>query len=70
MTIEYDRLTESPYIYNATSGQFITYDDPVSFEAKSRWAKKKGLKGVKIFSIQHDTVDGLLLKAAKKPWRD
>ncbi|KAK9896213.1 glycoside hydrolase family 18 protein [Cystobasidium minutum MCA 4210] len=66
--IEYDRLTESPYIYNSSSGELITYDNPISFGAKSKWAKEKGLLGVKIFSLQHDTLDGALIDAVRQPW--
>lgn len=62
----WDDTTASPFLYDKTSGLFVTYDNPDSIKAKTAWAKKAGLKGIKLFSVQGDTGD--LIKAAKEGW--
>lgn len=64
----FDQVTQSPWIYNSTTGELVVYDDMRSLFVKSRYAKEQGLKGVKIFSVQHDTTDGALLRAVRGAW--
>lgn len=43
-----------PYLYNAASGTFISYDDPQSFENKVNYIKSKGLGGAMFWELSGD----------------
>jgi GH18 family chitinase len=40
-----------PWLYNPTSGIFISYDDPQSLEAKAGYVRDQGLAGVMIWDL-------------------
>jgi len=50
-----------PWLYNATSGTWITYDDPQSVRAKANYVRENSLGGVIIWELGGD--DGRLMNA-------
>ncbi|KAL9557386.1 hypothetical protein MBANPS3_001410 [Mucor bainieri] len=57
----FDNITQTPWLYNPTNKQFISYDDPVSLGVKTNHALSKDLAGLFVWSIEQD--NGELLKA-------
>jgi chitinase len=55
----WNAAAEVPYLYNATNGVFITYDDEASVAAKVALARRRGLRGVMFWEIAADR-DGIL----------
>jgi GH18 family chitinase len=53
-----------PWLYDATSKIFISYDDPQSLEGKAAYARDKGLAGVMVWEISQG--DETLLDAIYK----
>jgi chitinase len=60
-TYSYDETAEAPYLYNATTGELISYDNPRSVKAKRAYAAKMGLAG--LFSWEIDGDNGAILEA-------
>lgn len=53
--IEYwNETCKVPYLYNASTGVFITYDNPKSIEYKVKYAMSKNLAGVFTWEITQD----------------
>ena len=53
--IEYwDDVTKVPFVYNSTTGQLISYDNPKSITAKVQYAMSKNLAGVFTWEITQD----------------
>ena len=50
-----------PWLYDSTTGTWITYDDPQSVGEKIRYVREQGLGGVMIWELGGD--DGSLMKA-------
>jgi len=50
-----------PWLYNSTSGIFISYDDPQSLAAKAAYVEAQGLGGMMAWELSQD--DGSLLDA-------
>ena len=42
----WDEAAQAPYLWNADSTTFISYDDPESLRAKAAFVKEKGLGGM------------------------
>ncbi|KAI8326751.1 glycoside hydrolase superfamily [Choanephora cucurbitarum] len=57
----FDDITQTPWLYNPTNKQFISYDDPISLGVKTKYALDKGLAGLFVWSIEQD--NGELLDA-------
>jgi chitinase len=61
----YHRFWESsarvPWLYDATSRTWISYDDPQSVREKVRYVREHGLGGVVIWELGAD--DGTLMRA-------
>ncbi len=57
----YDAAAEAPYLFNKSSGDLITYDDPTSVMAKAQYVMQKGLAG--IFHWEMDADNGDLVNA-------
>ncbi|KAI9486143.1 MAG: glycoside hydrolase superfamily [Benjaminiella poitrasii] len=62
----YDNNSGTPWLFNPTSKIFISYDDPVSIEAKVNIAKKKKVAGVMVWSVDQDSDQNDLLNALAK----
>jgi chitinase len=56
----WDDAAKAPYLWNADSATFITYDDPASLKAKAEFVKAHHLGGMMYWENAHD-LDGLLL---------
>nr|AGN95784.1 chitinase [uncultured bacterium] len=50
-----------PWLYDASSGTWVSYDDPESVAAKAAYARERGLGGVVIWELGGD--DGALMRA-------
>lgn len=57
----YDNAAQAPYIFKASTGDLITYDDASSVQAKGALVKSKGLAG--LFSWEIDADNGDILNA-------
>ena len=47
-------MAKVPYLYNATTGTFISYDDNESMKYKTGYIKTKGLSGAMFWEISGD----------------
>jgi chitinase len=50
-----------PWLYDSTSGTWVSYDDPQSVGEKVRYVRERGLGGVVIWELGGD--DGSLMRA-------
>lgn len=57
----YDEQAEAPYVFNSTTGELITFDDPRSVKAKGAYALANSLGG--LFSWEIDADNGDILNA-------
>ncbi|MCG9647768.1 glycosyl hydrolase family 18 protein [Vibrio brasiliensis] len=57
----YDEQAEAPWVWNPTSGQLVTFDDPRSVQAKGQYVRELGLAG--LFSWEIDADNGDILNA-------
>ncbi len=55
-----DKHAKAPYLYNATTREFITYEDEWSVKKKCKYVKKKNLGGVMFWEYSSD-LKGYLL---------
>jgi chitinase len=56
----WDDEAQVPYLYNPSTGVFITYDDPESLGIKRQYVLDEGLGGVMIWEMSSDDSDALL----------
>ena len=56
----YDRQAKAPYMYNAQTRQFITYDNLWSVKKKCQFVKKEKLGGVMFWEYDSDAKGYLL----------
>lgn len=56
-TTVWDDQQKVPYSFSGS--QWIGYDDPMSVQLKSEYAKNKGLGGVMVWSIEQDDARGV-----------
>jgi chitinase len=54
---------KSPYLWNASTKTFISYDDPESIRTKASWANSQGLGGVMFWDLSGDTPSHDLVNA-------
>ncbi|QYG91550.1 glycoside hydrolase family 18 protein [Iamia sp. SCSIO 61187] len=64
MTRSWSSAAQVPFLYDARTGVFITYDDPTSVRAKAAYAASRGLGGVAIWELGADDDRHSLLAAA------
>ena len=57
----FDNETKSPYAWNNSTGEFISYDDPVSVSYKREWARRQEMLGMMIWQVPFDRDGGELL---------
>ncbi|KAJ2881047.1 hypothetical protein FB639_002699, partial [Coemansia asiatica] len=50
----FDSITQTPWLFNTNTKVYISYDDPDSIKAKVDYAKKKGLAGTMVWSVDQD----------------
>ena len=56
----WDDAANAPYLWNADSATFITYDDPESLKAKAKFVKSHRLGGIMYWEHSHDPAELLL----------
>lgn len=56
----WDGQAQAPYLWNADTRSFITYDDPQSLAAKAAFVRGRGLGGMMYWEHRHDIDDELL----------
>jgi len=56
----WDDRAKAPFLWNAEANTFITYDDPESIRAKSRYARDRRLGGIMFWELSQDRDDELL----------
>ncbi|PIA14376.1 chitinase [Coemansia reversa NRRL 1564] len=57
---QWDDVSQTPWLFNPNTKQFISYDDPESLKIKLDYAASKGLAGSMIWSINMDYNNELL----------
>jgi chitinase len=58
----FDWVSFTPYVWNNSSGQFITYEDPVSISYKREFSRDAGLQGMMVWEVDYDTTNGELIQ--------
>jgi chitinase len=61
----WDQIAQAPWLWNATSRSFVSYDDPHSIAIKAAFAREHGLGGVMFWELSQDA-GGALLDAAHR----
>ncbi len=56
----WDAQAQAPWLWNATTHQFISYDDPQSLQAKIDYVERKGLGGFMYWEYRQDRDEQLL----------
>ena len=56
----WDGQAQAPYLWNADTRHFVTYDDPQSLAAKATFVRERGLGGMMYWEHRHDIDDELL----------
>lgn len=56
----WDEGAQAPYLWNADSSAFITYDDPASMRRKAAYVREQGLGGVMYWEHHADSTETLL----------
>lgn len=56
----WDEQAQAPYLWNAQSNTFISYDDPQSLQAKTAFVKQQGLGGIMYWEHRQDADEQLL----------
>ncbi|KAJ2462003.1 hypothetical protein GGI02_005562, partial [Coemansia sp. RSA 2322] len=51
---QWDSVSQTPWLFNPSTKQFISYDDPQSLQIKVNYAASKGLAGAMVWSINMD----------------
>ncbi|UJR87042.1 glycoside hydrolase family 18 protein [Sandaracinus amylolyticus] len=59
----WDPVGQVPYLYNSSSGVFVTYDDPRSIRIKRDFARARRLGGVMIWELNCDEASDTLTRA-------
>ncbi|HVV55563.1 MAG TPA: glycoside hydrolase family 18 protein [Mucilaginibacter sp.] len=60
-----DRAAKAPYLYNAVTRQFVTFDDEWSVRNKCRYVNQHGLAGVMFWEYANDKKEYLLKEIDK-----
>ena len=61
----WDETVQSPWLWNADTRSFVSYDDPRSIGVKASYARERCLGGVMFWELSQDA-DGTLLDAAHR----
>ncbi|KAJ2864476.1 hypothetical protein GGI22_001712, partial [Coemansia erecta] len=63
----WDDVTQTPWLFNPSIKQFVSYDDPQSIGAKLNHAKSLGIAGAMVWSMEMD-YNGELLDTIHSSW--
>ncbi|KAJ1957492.1 hypothetical protein GGI12_005013 [Dipsacomyces acuminosporus] len=61
---QWDNTTQTPWLFNAETKVFLSYDDPRSIKIKADHAASKGLAGIMVWSVNMDYKNELLSAAS------
>jgi len=61
--LSYDTKAKAPYIYDANTREFITFDNPQSLKDKVDYVKANNMAGVMFWAYAFDDEDSTLLRA-------
>ncbi|KAG8682501.1 hypothetical protein FRC11_014788, partial [Ceratobasidium sp. 423] len=61
---KYDECSQTPFVYNQTSGVFVAFDNAASFAAKGQFINATGLRGFAMWEVGGD-YDDILLNAIR-----
>lgn len=61
-TRHWDKASQVPYLYNASTGQFVSYEDPESLRRKCAYLREQHLGGIMFWQLLSDT-SGQLIQA-------
>jgi chitinase len=61
----WDDIAKAPWLFDASKGLMISYDDPQSLGFKAKYARQQNLGGMMIWEITSDDEDGSLLTAVQ-----
>lgn len=64
----WSRTAQAPWLFNADTGTFVTYDDPRSLQIKSSFAERADLRGVFTWALGQDDAQHSLLTAMTAPF--
>jgi chitinase len=56
----YDSCSQTPFVYDATNGTYVSFDDATSFAAKGKFIQSKGLRGFAMWEASGDYQNILL----------
>jgi len=56
----WDAEAQAPYLWDAATRRFVSYDDPQSLAAKAAFVRERGLGGMMYWEHRHDADDELL----------
>jgi chitinase len=59
----WDPVARAPYLYNAETRTFVSYEDPESLAGKCAYVHEKKLAGMMVWDLESDDEAGTLLKA-------
>ncbi|MCR5719370.1 MAG: hypothetical protein K6F84_02290, partial [Lachnospiraceae bacterium] len=65
LTEYYDEVAEAPYLYNASTGYFFTYDNARSIKAKGQYVRNNGLGGLICWMAASDDASSTITTAMK-----
>ncbi|UWZ85027.1 glycoside hydrolase family 18 protein [Occallatibacter riparius] len=66
----WDPVAKVPYLYNAETRTFVSYEDPESLKGKCAYVHEKKLAGMMVWDLESDDAEGTLLKALNACLRD
>lgn len=61
----YDHCTHTPFLFNPSNRNLISYDDAASLKEKASYALTHGLGGLEMFDATGDTPDSQLLRGVR-----
>lgn len=68
-TSHWSPVAQVPWLFDAGTRTFVTYDDPASLSIKSRFARARGLRGVFTWAIGQDDSQHSLVDAMASPFQ-
>ena len=69
LTEQWDEATLTPYAYNSTTGQWVSYDNPDSVAYKTAYVNAMGLGGAMIWSTTTTSPTGIRGSHRTLCWR-
>lgn len=59
--LEWDEDSQTPFVWNTVTGEWITYDDPTSISIKRNYCASMGMLGMMVWEVEYDTDAGILM---------